>query len=214
MPSLRIHIIRHGETNWNHEKRWQGQLDPPLNERGLQQAQMLARYLQTHPITAIYTSDLQRAYVTAETIGSALDLRPQTDPRLREMHLGVLQGLTIGEIQARYAHELTSLRDDWLDHRIEGGENRHMVQTRAYALFEEVAAREPGPEVVLVAHGGVVRVLLHRLFPGSAAAKQTPIENTSLTTVVRDNGDWQLERLGETPHLTPHTPPHGTIEAQ
>ncbi|MBE0688577.1 MAG: histidine phosphatase family protein, partial [Anaerolineae bacterium] len=106
MPVIRVHIIRHGETIWNHEKRWQGQLDTPLSERGVQQAKLLARYLQTRPITAIYTSDLQRAYVTGEIIADALGLRPQTDTRLREMNMGVLQGLTIGEIQARYAQEL------------------------------------------------------------------------------------------------------------
>jgi len=214
MPVTRVHIIRHGETTWNHEKRWQGHLDIPLSERGIQQARLLAEYLQTFPITAVYTSDLQRAAVTGRIIADVLSLQPRTDPRLREMNLGIFQGLTIGEIQSNYPHELLALRENWLDHQIEGGENRRMMQNRAYEMFEQIIEREQGPEVALVAHGGVVRVLLHRLFPGNPAARQTPIENTSLTTVARDGGDWQLERLAETPHLTPHSPPSGAIEAQ
>ncbi|MCC6615054.1 MAG: histidine phosphatase family protein [Anaerolineae bacterium] len=214
MPVTRVHIIRHGETTWNNEKRWQGHLDIPLSERGIQQAKLLAQYLKPFPITAVYTSDLQRAELTGKIIADALGLQPHADPRLREMNLGVFQGLTMGEIQSRYAHELHSLRENWLDHHIQGGETRRMMQMRAYELFEQVLEREEGPEVALVAHGGVVRVLLHRLFPDSPAAMHTPIENTSLTTVTRDGGRWHLERLAETPHLTPHMPPSGTIEAQ
>jgi probable phosphoglycerate mutase len=214
MPVTHIHIIRHGETTWNASKRWQGQIDTALSERGQQQARLLAAYLRGRAITAIYSSDLMRARATAEPLAAALGLRVRTDARLREMALGVLQGLTIDEIRAQYQHELDALKANWLDHRVPGGESRRMMQMRAHELLEEVDAREAGPEIALVTHGGVVRVLMQRLFPDHPDVTTKPVENTSITTIVRGDGAWHVERLFETPHLAPHVPDRGETEAQ
>lgn len=214
MSVNRIYLIRHGETTWNADKRWQGQTDVPLSDVGRQQARLLAAYLRARPISAVYASDLARAKATGEAIAEARGLTVRTDARLREMHVGVLQGLTIDEIHACYPHELDSLKADWLDHRIEGGENRRMMQERTYQALEDIAMREAGPEVALVTHGGVVRVLLHKLFPDHADGRTIPIENTSLTAIGRLGEGWRLEMLAQTPHLAPHAKPEGEQEAQ
>ena len=104
MTVERVYLIRHGQTAWNVDGRWQGFEPVPLNSMGLAQARMLASSLCA-PISAIYTSDLQRAVQTAEALAHGRGLTPQTDIRLREFNLGIFQGLTNEEIHARYPQE-------------------------------------------------------------------------------------------------------------
>src|SRR3954469_644487 len=94
----RILLIRHGQTDWNVEGGWQAHLDEPLNATGIKQAQALAEYLRGRAISAIYSSDLLRARVTAEWIAQAIGLPVKEDQRWRELNLGVFQGLTTSEI--------------------------------------------------------------------------------------------------------------------
>jgi broad specificity phosphatase PhoE len=84
----RIHLVRHGETEWNRELRWQGHSDPPLNERGRDQARSLAAALARRPFTAVYSSDLRRASETAEIVAAPLGLAVHVDSRLREIDVG------------------------------------------------------------------------------------------------------------------------------
>jgi broad specificity phosphatase PhoE len=214
MTLQQIYLIRHGETAWNVDGRWQGQLDVPLSERGIQQAKALGTYLHGRPLTHVYTSDLKRAHVTAELIAQAIGAQVVTDVRLREMHLGVLQGLTKPEIESRYPHELTGMHDNWLDHQVEQGESRRMVQTRAIAVLDEAALHHPTKEVALVAHGGVIRAMMQRLFGAVFEAMHKPIENTSLTTLALKSGKWEIVAFAETPHLAPHVSPTQPGEAQ
>src|SRR6186997_3178407 len=98
----RILLVRHGQTDWNAAGRWQGHEDIPLNATGLEQARALANHLRARPISAVYSSDLKRAQMTGAAIAEALGLALKTDPRWRELHLGVFQGLTTPEINAKY----------------------------------------------------------------------------------------------------------------
>lgn len=127
MPE-RAYLIRHGETDWNAEQRWQGFAPTGLNAVGRQQAQALADYLRPRPIRAIYSSDLPRALEAAQILGMALGVRPQVDVRWREMNVGVFQGLTAAGVQVRYPNELVAWRADTLDYRIPNGETRRELQ--------------------------------------------------------------------------------------
>lgn len=196
----RILLIRHGQTDWNAEGRWQGHLEVPLNEEGRQQAEALANYLGDHPITAIYSSDLGRARQTAEPLATRLKLPIKRDPRWRELNLGLFQGLTLNEINSKYSDESRQMRENYLDFVVSQGESRRAMMERAYQAFREIADREIGPEIAVVSHGGTIRVLLLKLFDFDNVIMHTSVHNTSISVI---------EMNGDTPHLletaiTPH----------
>lgn len=197
----RIYLIRHGESDWNVARRWQGFAPTGLNEAGRQQARALAAYLRAEPIDAIHTSDLPRALETARILGAALGVVPQVDTRWREINVGVFQGMTAAEVEQRYPAELAEWRADTPDYRVPNGESRRELQDRAAAAWHDVAAGQ-GSAAAVVSHGGTIRLLLRRLF-GPEAFDAQPLHNTSITTLTQtDGGVWVLESAGETPHLS------------
>lgn len=201
-PALkRILLIRHGQTEWNAEGRWQGTLDVPLSETGREQARALGRYLRGRPIRAIYSSDLSRAAQTAQAVGDALGLPVHYDPRWRELDLGVFQGLTYPEITAKYPAEMAGLQRDYMDYVVPKGESRRRMQQRAFDAFNEILSREQGPEIVVVTHGGPIRVLLMRLLEDDVLPRKIEVYNTSITTVETDGKIFRALGLAETPHL-------------
>ena len=182
----RILLIRHGQTDWNIEGRWQGHLDIPLNASGLEQAQALAAHLKDQPITAIYSSDLLRARQTAAPIAKALGLTVQADARLRELNLGSFQGMTNAEISSQYPEQAARMREDYLGFPFPKGESRRTMQQRALAAFREIAAKEPGQEIAIVSHGGTIRVLLMALFEQRDDVRRISLYNTSISTIEMD----------------------------
>lgn len=200
MSLIRIHLIRHGQTAWNAEGRWQGALDVQLSATGIAQAHRLAQHLASYAIRAVYSSDLSRAAVTARICADALGLPVRLDPRWREFNLGVLSGLTMDEIRARYPDELRGLQENYLDHVVSGGESRRMMMERAYSAWCDVIAAGD-PEVAIFSHGGLIRVLLYKLFDGDPAVRSGHIENTSITTLEVVGDQVRLIALGQIPHL-------------
>lgn len=148
----RIVLIRHGETDWNVEGRYQGQADPPLNARGREQAHKLARELAKTGIDVIYSSPLRRAWETAEIVARVLGVPLHPEPRLMEIHQGEWQGRLRSEIAARYPE----LFRRWLTEPWEvtppGGEHLRDVQRRVYAAVDEILARHRGQTIALVTH--------------------------------------------------------------
>lgn len=202
MKIERVLLIRHGETDWNAERRWQGKAPTPLNGRGLEQAQRLAAYLRRRPIGSIYSSDLVRAWQTASILGEALGLAPRPESRLRELNVGVFQGLTPSECLARYPDDYARFREFVLEFVIPNGESRLQLQERMAVAWHEIAANAKGPEVVIVSHGGAIRMLLLKLFAHHADLIDTAsFENTSITTAAHEHGRWQLIDIATVPHL-------------
>ncbi len=197
----RILLIRHGQTDWNSEGRWQGHIDIPLNTNGLEQAQALALHLKDHPITAIYSSDLLRARQTAAPIAQALGLTVQADARLRELNLGSFQGLTNAEISSQYPQQAAQMREDYLGFPFPEGESRRTMQQRALATFREIVAKEPGPEIAIVTHGGTIRVLLMALFERRDDIRRISLYNTSICTIEMEGERVYLSEAAATPHL-------------
>lgn len=197
-----VYIIRHGETDWNLAGRWQGFSDPPLNAKGQRQAQQLARHLEAQAIQldAIYSSDLQRAAQTAAILQDTLPAPLAYDARLREIHLGIFQGMTSAEIAARYPDEFAAWRSSDPAYVIPEGESRLLLSQRALAAWQDIAATPDQQRVAIVAHGGTIRHLLDQLFTDLPA--DFKLHNTSLTTLHRENGGWHLVGLSEVPHLS------------
>lgn len=156
-----ILAVRHGETAWNRESRIQGQLDIPLNALGQAQARRLGRALAGESLDAIYSSDLARAWQTAEAIAAATGLSLRAEPALRERSFGVFQGLSWSEIEQQWPAQSERWRRRDPDFAAEGGESLQDFYQRAVTTVERLARAHPGQIVVIVAHGGVMDCL-HR----------------------------------------------------
>jgi broad specificity phosphatase PhoE len=142
-----ILLARHGETDWNRDGRWQGWADPPLNETGRAQARELADQLRTTPFDAVYSSDLRRAFQTAEILAHSHNVEVVADPGLREIDIGSWSGLTRAEIDERFGGVLVD------------GESREHHQARVLAAVERIARAHTGERVLVVTHGGTMRAL-------------------------------------------------------
>ncbi|HEX2905865.1 MAG TPA: histidine phosphatase family protein [Phototrophicaceae bacterium] len=197
----RVLLIRHGQTDWNMEGRWQGRLSVPLNAIGRAQAQALAEHLRGRPIRAIYSSDLSRAWETAVAIGAALGVEPQPEERLREFDLGIFQGFTREESLRQYPDEWAAFHADPWDYVVPNGESRRLMQTRMWQAWEDIVARDEGPEVVLVTHGGALAPLLMKIFGETPEIKSLRFENTSVTAVERHGDGWRLAEVAVVTHL-------------
>jgi broad specificity phosphatase PhoE len=148
----RLILIRHGETDWNVKGRYQGQADPPLNQKGVAQARQLAPKLRGVGLDALYSSPLRRALQTAQILAEALDIPLHTEPRLMEIHQGEWQTLLYTEIAARYPELFHRWQTEPWTVTIPGGENIAQVQERVYAAVDEILARQRGQCVGLVTH--------------------------------------------------------------
>ena len=150
--SLRLLLVRHGETAWNVEGRYQGRTDVPLNATGLRQAWALAARLRGEPIAAVYASTLRRATATAEPIAAAHGLAVRRDPRLNEIDQGAWEGLRLGEIVQRWADLHARWEREPLAARPPGGETLAEVRARVLAALAEIVRAWDGRTVCLVAH--------------------------------------------------------------
>lgn len=163
-PRTALCLIRHGETSWNREGRWQGHADPDLTEEGFAQAAALAAGLAAEstgrPWTRLFSSDLARARRTAARVGERLGLCLAIDARLRELDIGRWAGLTRPEIEARDAELLLAFERGEPGVRPGGGETRIELRERSHAFVCELVERLAGERILVVTHLGVIRALV------------------------------------------------------
>lgn len=145
-------LIRHGETDWNLEGRYQGQADPPLNARGIAQAEQLAERLLNVGLELLYTSPLRRATQTAHIIAERLALPVYAEPRLMEIHLGEWQTRLTSEVERLYPWLFHLWRTQPWEVTPPGGERLEQVQARVYAAIDEILQRHPRQTIGIVAH--------------------------------------------------------------
>ena len=198
MEHRRVLLLRHGRTEWNAQRRFQGQADPPLDEVGRAQAYEVAGLIAAVRPDVLITSDLARAAQTAAIVGAAIGLPVTPEPRLRERGLGHWEGLTREDVAERYPDECA----DWAagrDVRRRGGETREQVAARALAAFDDLPVSASGATtIVLVTHSATAMALANALLGIAQAVHPLgPLANCHWSELYRESrGDagapWRL----------------------
>jgi alpha-ribazole phosphatase len=200
----RLLIVRHGETDFNVQSRWQGHTDIPLNANGLAQAERVAARMKNETIDAIFSSDLKRAFATAEAINQHHKLTIQPDQRLREVKLGQFEGLTTDEIRTRFAEEY-NLWHNSTEYPAPGGESDMDFFQRVQSFFHFAQNGHPADSILLVTHGGTIRFLM-------CVILELPLkrfahfrtDNTAISEFQWYNNRWNLVRFNDIYHLNGH----------
>jgi broad specificity phosphatase PhoE len=205
--TTRLLLVRHGQTEYNAEVRFMGQMDIPLDGIGRLQAQAVARRLSAERPAAMYCSGLSRAFDTASSIQSAILSHPEVriDGRLTEGHFGEWQGKTYESLKANDAVRLAAWEADRLRVSPPAGETLAQIAERIGAAYADICADNKGKSVIVVAHGGSLQVLL-------TLALQIPLEaywklwvsNASVSELRVDEWGAVLHLLNDVSHLTPN----------
>jgi len=193
-PGVTLYFVRHGETDWNRELRYQGRRDIPLNATGRAQAErngevLKERLAERATLYAYVSSPLARARETMEIVRGALGLPPEdyaTDPRLREMDYGHWEGRLWTELPTTDPDGYAARRADGWGWQPEGGESYRMLSERVAGWLAEL-----GRDTIVAAHGGVSRVLrglVLGLQPGEVPHLAVPQDK--VLVVVRGGIDW------------------------
>lgn len=194
--------IRHGETEWNSEGRFQGHLNSSLNREGHAQAQALAERLARERFDLLLSSDLGRTLQTASAIAMRTGHEIVVEPRLRERRMGIFQGLTTEEAQARYPAEFARFKSRDPEYVIPDGESTRELYQRSVACFCDLAERHAGLTLVAVSHGGVLAMLYrHAMALPLDAPRNFDLHNAGINRFRHRLGVWQLSGWGDIDHL-------------
>jgi probable phosphoglycerate mutase len=198
----RLTLIRHAETVWNRERRMQGQTDTTLSDIGRAQAASLAERLSTLDFDALYSSDLSRAWDTAQAIARRTGHDVIAAPRLRERRFGLFEGLTHAEIAERHPEELARFQSRDPDYIVPGGESAREFHARCLGSLVEIAERHEGRDVAVVTHGLVLDAL-YRAAHGLSfeVPRPVPLLNASLNGFGYAERAWRMSFWGDVAHL-------------
>ena len=232
-------VIRHGETDWNRQHRFQGQIDVPLNALGLEQARRLGQRLAAEwrdgpvvgpigpisligpisPIGALVVSDLQRARQTAQPLADTLGRPAQVQPLWREQGFGILEGLDVPTIRSRHA----GLWAQWLRHDADyalpqGGESNTAFHGRVMQALQAVLASpagQAGGPVVVVTHGGVLDMLWRTVHGLSLTGpRECEIPNTGINRLRWTDGRLGIDGWADVAHLDGLPAQPSTVQAR
>lgn len=205
MDATRIIAIRHGETSWNATGRIQGHTDIPLNATGQAQAQQAAQALADETLAAIYSSDLQRAWQTAQALATTTQTALHPEPGLRERCFGVFEGRTFAEVAQ--SHPEDSLRWRKRDPHLVfpgGGESLLQLRERIAATVQRLAQQHVGEQIALIAHGGVMDILYRLATQQDLQAPRTwALTNTAINRLLWTPQGLSLVGWGDVRHLAP-----------
>lgn len=160
MNRTRIHLIRHGQVMGFDQPRYNGQADVALTDVGVEQYHLLKERLADSHISACYTSDLGRCVAGAGIICREFGIEPVFRRELRELNIGIWEGMTWREISERWPDEWQARLDDLVNYRVPEGENLLDLEARVMPVIAEIVERHKGQDVLVVGHGGVNRVIL------------------------------------------------------
>jgi broad specificity phosphatase PhoE len=196
-----ILLVRHGETDWNAGEIFRGRADVELNETGLKQARLVAKYLEDVPLEAVYASPLKRTIKTAEAVCGYHNLDVASAPELMDLDFGEWQGLPSGTVKEKYG----KLYDEWLKNphliRIPGGESLEDVRRRAIGLVDRVVAGHEGA-VALISHRVVHKVIICALLGlDNSHFWNIRLDTCGITIFAHDNGRFILNRHNDTSFL-------------
>ena len=190
-PHTRIHLIRHGQVVGHDQKRYNGQTDVALTDLGVEQYHRLKERLADTPISACYTSDLTRCVTGARIICKQFGIEPAKRSELRELNIGIWEGLVWQEIQTNWPEEWQARLADLVNFRVQQGENLLDLQARVMPVVSELVERHQGQEVLVVGHGGVNRVVLLNAI-GAPLERLFSIEqNYGCCNIIDYYADWR-----------------------
>jgi broad specificity phosphatase PhoE len=206
----KIFLVRHGEVAGNRGDApvFVGWSDLPLNARGEQQALQVGAFLENEKISGVYASDLQRAKNTAARIAEKHGLEVETSVALREVHYGDWEGLSEADLQREYSRQWPARQNDPWNVAAVGGENYAQMWARFFPLWKELRKKHSGENFVIVAHNGLLRMLLCYLSGAPFENfKRFHVANGGVTRVEikRDAAGKErivLQAVNETAHLT------------
>lgn len=204
MTTTRFCLVRHGETDWNVERRLQGHTDIDLNMRGVAQAEQMARALQKINLQfdVLYTSDLQRAAKTAKEIERLFEKSAIANSELRERHLGALQGLTMQDAPRIEPDLWQSHLKRSLDEELRGGESINQFSRRIGKALDRILKQHIGKTILIVSHGGALD-MMYRLASKQPldSEKVVVVPNASLNWISHDGKSWKVDSWADTSHL-------------
>ena len=182
-------LVRHGQTDWNTEFRIQGSIDKSLNAIGIEQAHAIAKKLKDTHFDAIYSSPAKRAYQTASAIAQQLGLTIRTDKRLKEISLGLWEGLTWQQVQDRYPEMFAKRKSDPVHFAPEGAETYGDLARRMVQAANEIALSHPGERVLVVSHGMSLATLLSKARGTNLADAYELVPQNATPVVI----EWEME---------------------
>ena len=201
MKETEIILIRHGETEWNSQQRMQGHSNSDLSSVGQAQIQALGQRMKNVLFDLIYSSDSLRAIQTAEAITQFSGHELKIDLRLREKNLGVFEGLTSEEARERHPEVFRLLKTAGSKYVIDEGESTQQLQDRALEIVDEIRIKHPEERVLLVTHGGFIRVVIkHSLGLSLETPTRFLIRNTGVFRLVWED-KWIVSQMGGVSHL-------------
>ena len=198
-------LVRHGETDWNRELRFQGHLDAPLNGLGMRQAQRLGAHLASVPPSPLLASDLLRTRQTAEPLAGHWQTSAVPDSLWREQAFGVIEGLTFEQVRERHPDIVQGWRTHDPDFAPPGGESRRQFHARVMQAVQTLVERcrqEGWQSPVVVSHGGVLD-MVYRSATGQSLGgpRECPIPNAGLSHVRTDGVRFEIVAWALTDHL-------------
>jgi probable phosphoglycerate mutase len=200
--TTRICFVRHGETDWNIERRIQGHIDIPLNRKGRAQALAMGYNAVHHRFSALYSSDLTRAMETAHAISELEGLEVRPLPQLRERHYGIFQGITSAEGSVRYPEAYAHYIARSPDYDFETGETMLDLVARIEEGIDWMVRHHQGQTICAVSHGGVLDIVYRK---ATGRPLHTPrdftIPNCALNWFHFDEHGWHLEKWADRHHL-------------
>ncbi|MFI3175006.1 MAG: histidine phosphatase family protein [Bacillota bacterium] len=199
----RLYLIRHGETTWNKERRYQGTTNIPLAPEGHAQANQLGKRFLNLPLDHIYCSPLDRAVDTAKKIQETKNVPLTPMDAFTEINFGKWEGHTIQELIELYGESYIAYEKNPFAHEVPGEGSFHNAQARAMAGVKELLQKHKNQSVAIVSHGGLLRVLLVGLLNfDETMYRKTWLSNTSITIVdIHEDGETFLFTLNDAAHL-------------
>ncbi|WP_445495122.1 2,3-diphosphoglycerate-dependent phosphoglycerate mutase GpmB [Photorhabdus sp. SF281] len=204
---LQVYLVRHGESEWNAARRIQGQSDSPLTETGEHQARLVAQRVKSENITHIMASDLGRTRRTAEIIAEVCGCEVILEPRLRELHMGVLERRNIDSLTSEEERWRKKVLDGTPGGRIPEGESMEELSVRMRAALETCRHLPDGSRPLLVSHGIALGCLVSTILGLPAhAERRLRLRNCSLSRVDYQHSPWLasgwiVETAGDITHL-------------
>lgn len=206
---MKLILVRHGETEWNKLGKFQGQADIPLNERGLSQAKDTAKAAICWRPTALYSSPLDRTMQVAEEIAKVTGLSVATDPRLKELDLGEMEGVSGEQMRTQWPQ----VHETWRRHpelvTMPGGESLVQLHERTWQAFESVEkAHGQEDTIVVISHNFAIRAICGTLLGMPLSNFHRMFLNlSSVTRMDRGQMGWRLLSYNSTSHLSPENQP-------